>query len=100
LGAAARGLLALRRRRKAAAHDRCIGEDDEDVLLVRHPFDPIPVRDLFARRRGYARVSLETGSQDFFAPARRLYERHGFVECGPFGDYVLDPHSVFFTREL
>jgi len=53
-----------------------------------------------ARRRGYARVSLETGSQDFFAPARRLYTRHGFAECGPFGDYVLDPHSVFFTREL
>ncbi len=53
-----------------------------------------------ARRRGYARLSLETGSQDFFAPARRLYARHGFAECGPFGDYVLDPHSVFFTREL
>ncbi|MEZ5092615.1 GNAT family N-acetyltransferase [Nocardioides sp.] len=49
------------------------------------------------RRRGYARVSLETGSQDFFAPARRLYARHGFVECGPFGDYLPDPNSVFMT---
>ncbi|AEG44314.1 GNAT family N-acetyltransferase [Isoptericola variabilis] len=53
-----------------------------------------------ARERGYARVSLETGSQDFFAPARRLYARHGFVECGPFGSYVPDPHSVFMTLEL
>jgi putative acetyltransferase len=53
-----------------------------------------------ARRRGYARVSLETGSQDFFAPARRLYTRHGFTECGPFADYASDPHSRFFTREL
>jgi len=22
------------------------------------------------------------------------------VECGPFGDYVLDPNSVFMTLEL
>jgi putative acetyltransferase len=53
-----------------------------------------------ARRRGYSRVSLETGSQDYFAPARRLYARHGFAECGPFGSYVLDPNSVFMTLEL
>jgi putative acetyltransferase len=53
-----------------------------------------------ARRREYTRVSLETGSQDFFTPARRLYARHGFTECGPFGSYALDPHSVFMTLEL
>ena len=53
-----------------------------------------------AKHREYARVSLETGSQDFFAPARRLYARHGFAECGPFGSYVLDPNSVFMTLEL
>jgi putative acetyltransferase len=53
-----------------------------------------------AERREYARVSLETGSQDFFAPARRLYARRGFMECGPFGSYVLDPNSVFMTLEL
>ena len=53
-----------------------------------------------ARRRGYRRVSLETGSQDFFAPARRLYARHGFAECPPFGAYALDPHSVFMTLAL
>jgi putative acetyltransferase len=53
-----------------------------------------------AAERGYARLSLETGTQDFFAPARRLYARHGFVECPPFGDYAPDPHSTFFTREL
>ncbi|WP_369375568.1 GNAT family N-acetyltransferase [Promicromonospora sp. Populi] len=53
-----------------------------------------------ARRRRYTRVSLETGTQDYFAPARRLYARHGFTECGPFGTYTLDPHSVFMTLEL
>jgi putative acetyltransferase len=53
-----------------------------------------------ARRREYTRVSLETGPQDYFAPARRLYARHGFTECGPFGSYTLDPYSVFMTLEL
>ena len=53
-----------------------------------------------AQRRSYRRLSLETGSMEAFDPARRLYERHGFRYCGPFGDYVEDPHSVFMTREL
>ncbi|SKC71166.1 GNAT family N-acetyltransferase [Krasilnikoviella flava] len=53
-----------------------------------------------ARERGYASVSLETGPQEFFAPARRLYARHGFVPCGPFGDYAADPCSVFRTLDL
>jgi len=52
-----------------------------------------------ARRRGYRRVSLETGSMAAFEPARQLYARYGFVFCGPFGDYGPDPHSVFMTRE-
>jgi putative acetyltransferase len=53
-----------------------------------------------ARSRGYARVSLETGTQDYFEPARRLYRRHGFSECEPFGDYRLDPFSAYFTLEV
>ena len=53
-----------------------------------------------ARGRGYRRLCLETGTEDFFAPARRLYERNGFTECPPFGDYSLDPHSIYLTREL
>ena len=53
-----------------------------------------------ARARGYARVSLETGSHGPFLPARRLYETNGFVECPPFADYVLDDFSLCMTREL
>ncbi len=53
-----------------------------------------------ARRRSYVRLSLETGSQDAFAPARALYARYGFIECGPFANYVPDPNSVFMTLEL
>src|SRR5207237_1067587 len=44
-----------------------------------------------ARARGYKHLHLETGSQEGFAPARTLYGTFGFVECGPFGDYRLDP---------
>ena len=53
-----------------------------------------------ARRRGYRRLSLETGSMAAFAPARRLYSKFGFTYCGPFADYLEDPYSVFMTREL
>ena len=53
-----------------------------------------------ARERGYTRLSLETGSMEAFAPARRLYASYGFQYCEPFGDYVLDPNSVFMTLVL
>jgi putative acetyltransferase len=53
-----------------------------------------------ARERGYARVSLETGTQDYFLPARTLYAAHGFLSCEPFADYTEDPFSAYFTREL
>ena len=53
-----------------------------------------------ARKRGYRRLSLETGSQEAFAPARALYARFGFAPCSPFADYIDDPNSVFMTREL
>lgn len=53
-----------------------------------------------ARSRGYARLSLETGSPVEFAPARRLYARRGFHGCGPFGPYAADDFSVFMTLDL
>ena len=53
-----------------------------------------------ARERGYRRLSLETGSMDYFAPARALYARHGFVVCEPFDGYKADPNSVFLTLDL
>jgi len=53
-----------------------------------------------ARRRNYTRLSLETGSVAAFGPARALYARFGFEECGPFADYIADPYSVFMTRSL
>lgn len=63
------------------------------TALLRHVLDE-------ARSAGFGRVSLETGSFEFFAPARVLYARHGFTECEPFGGYRPDPHSTFMTFEL
>ena len=53
-----------------------------------------------AHKAGMTRLSLETGSWGYFLPAVALYRKHGFVECPPFGDYKLDPNSLFLTLEL
>jgi putative acetyltransferase len=53
-----------------------------------------------SRAQGFRRLSLETGAQDSFAAARGLYLKAGFSECPPFEGYVLDPNSVFMTREI
>jgi len=53
-----------------------------------------------ARENGMTSLWLETGSTAEFLPAKRLYESEGFVECGPFEGYELDPFSIFLTRTL
>jgi putative acetyltransferase len=53
-----------------------------------------------AKRRGYRRVSLETGTMEVFAPARALYEERGFRRCPPFGEYGDNPFSVCMTLAL
>ncbi|RXZ73081.1 N-acetyltransferase [Agromyces albus] len=75
-------------RTDAAARGRGLG-----ARLLEHVLDE-------AARRGYRRLSLETGSQEFFRPARTLYAKYGFRECGPFAGYELDPNSIFMTLEL
>jgi putative acetyltransferase len=53
-----------------------------------------------ARQRGYAKLSLETGTHPAFEPAHVLYRSKGFVDSGPFSSYRLDPHSVFMELQL
>ena len=53
-----------------------------------------------AKKRGYTKLSLETGSMDGFKPAHRLYERFGFRYCEPFDQYIDDPNSVYMTKDL
>ena len=51
-----------------------------------------------ARAQNLPLMRLETG--DNLYPAHRLYERHGFTRCGPFGDYREAVHSVFMEKRL
>ena len=53
-----------------------------------------------AGKMGLSKVSLETGSMEFFEPAKKLYEKYGFKYCSPFASYTEDPNSVFMSLEL
>ncbi len=53
-----------------------------------------------AKAAGFARLSLETGAQAMFLPARSLYAKAGFSECGPFEGYGPDLNSVFMTKRI
>lgn len=75
-------------RTAAAARGRGVA-----TLMLKHIIEQ-------ARSQELKRIYLETGTEDYFAPARRLYARHGFTECPPFADYVLDPNSVFMELRL
>lgn len=72
----------------AAFRGRGLGE-----AMLRHILEA-------AAERGLDRLWLETGSHPPYAPSRRLYLRHGFVPCPPFGNYVEDPSSAFFRLDL
>jgi putative acetyltransferase len=53
-----------------------------------------------ARRRGYARLSLETGSGPAFEPALTLYRKYGFTEGEAFSDYEKSPFNQFLHLDL
>jgi putative acetyltransferase len=53
-----------------------------------------------ARRRGYTRVSLETGTTSAFQPARALYESAGFLPSEPFAGYANTDHNLCMTLAL
>lgn len=53
-----------------------------------------------AHKKGYQQLKLETGSMDYFSPARKLYSSYGFQICDHFGTYRADPNSVFMCLDL
>lgn len=52
----------------------------------------------YSRQHGVTVLRLETGI--YQEAAIGLYERMGFERIGPFGEYVEDPLSVFFEKQL
>jgi putative acetyltransferase len=63
------------------------------TLLLEHIIDE-------ARRRGLAKLSLETGSGPAFEPALALYSRRGFVDGEAFGSYVRSDFNQFMHLAL
>ena len=46
------------------------------------------------------KISVETGTGNFFEPARKLFKKCGFKPCDPFAHYKEDPNSCYFTIDL
>ena len=79
-------------------------------------FKSIRVADQY-RRKGYGKriithliaeakelrikkISIETGSGEFFKSARNLFKNFGFKKCEPFSHYKTDPNSCYMTLEI
>ena len=99
---AVRELVAVGALRRIDAHHGEIKSMHTDEAARGRGAGRAMLRHLLAesRRRGYQRVSLETGSMEGFAPARGLYASEGFDVCPPFADYVASPNSVCMTVSL
>jgi len=53
-----------------------------------------------ATKRGYTRLSLETGSGPAFEPALALYRKRGFVNGDAFGGYEASAFNQFLHLDL
>jgi len=51
-----------------------------------------------AKKLGIKRLSIETGAGEFFAPARKLFDKCGFRPCSPFAHYKKDINSLYLTK--
>ena len=50
-----------------------------------------------AKKLNIKKISVETGTGDFFAPARKLFSKCGFKLCKPFAHYKEDPNSCYMS---
>ena len=53
-----------------------------------------------AKKIGIKKLSVETGTGEFFLPARKLFMKFGFKSCKPFAHYKEDPNSCYFDLEI
>jgi putative acetyltransferase len=54
----------------------------------------------FAISQGIKRLSLETGTNEAFRPARKLYKSLGYIECEAFGEYILSDDNMCMSKEI
>ena len=53
-----------------------------------------------SKQLGFKKLSVETGSGEFFAPARKLFKSFGFETCKPFAHYKEDINSCYYSLNL
>ena len=61
------------------------------IIIIKHLIEE-------AKKLDIQKLSLETGSGIFFAPARKLFIKCGFKPCDPFAHYKVDPNSCYMSR--
>ena len=50
-----------------------------------------------AKKLNIKKISLETGTGNFFGPARKLFHKCGFKPCEPFAHYKKDPEACYMS---
>ena len=73
-------------------HDNFIGKG-YGIKIINHLINE-------AKNLKIQKLSIETGSGDFFAPARKLFDNCGFEPCPPFAHYKEDINSLYLTKLL
>ena len=53
-----------------------------------------------AKKLKIKKLSIETGSGNFFKSARELFKKFGFEPCEPFAHYTEDPNSCYYTKNI
>ncbi|MDC0163415.1 GNAT family N-acetyltransferase, partial [Candidatus Pelagibacter sp.] len=53
-----------------------------------------------AKKIGIKKLSVETGTGEFFLPARKLFQKFGFKKCEPFAHYKEDPNSCYYSLNI
>ena len=61
------------------------------IIIIKHLIEE-------AKKLDIQKLSLETGSGIFFAPARKLFTKCGFKPCDPFAHYKDDPNSCYMSK--
>jgi len=65
-------------------------KQDNGIKVIKHLIDR-------AKKLNIKKISLETGSGNFFIPARKLFIKCGFKVCKPFSHYKEDSKACYMS---
>ena len=82
------------------AFEKILIQENPDWVVVVGDVNATLACTVTAKKLNINKLSLETGSGEFFAPARKLFDNCGFKPCPPFAHYKEDVNSLYFTKLL